>query len=99
VDTAHACGIGVLLDVVYNHLGPDGNFLSRFSKDYFSARYSTDWGEAINFDGDNSGPVREYFLTNAAYWIAEFHLDGLRLMPPRISTTIARHTSSASSAA
>ena len=79
VDTAHACGIGVLLDVVYNHLGPDGNFLSRFSKDYFSARYSTDWGEAINFDGDNSGPVREYFLTNAAYWIDEFHLDGLRV--------------------
>jgi maltooligosyltrehalose trehalohydrolase len=79
VDRAHALGIGVLLDVVYNHLGPDGNYLPRFSRGYFSTRHKTDWGEAINFDGDESGPVREYFLTNAAYWIAEFRLDGLRL--------------------
>ncbi len=79
VNQAHASGLGVILDVVYNHLGPDGNFLSRFSRDYFSSRHKTDWGEAINFDGENSGPVREFFLTNAAYWIDEFHLDGLRV--------------------
>jgi maltooligosyltrehalose trehalohydrolase len=79
VDAAHAEGVGVLLDVVYNHLGPDGNYLKCFSKDYFSKRHTTDWGEAINFDGESSGPVREMFRSNAAYWIEEFHLDGLRL--------------------
>lgn len=79
VDAAHAAGIGVLLDVVYNHLGPDGNYLGEFSPHYFSTRHKTDWGAAINFDGDNSGPVREYFVANAAYWIDEFHLDGLRI--------------------
>ena len=71
--------MGVILDVVYNHLGPDGNYLGRFSSDYFSSRYQNEWGEAINFDGENSGPVREFFSANAAYWIREFHLDGLRL--------------------
>ena len=65
--------------MVYNHLGPDGNYLSRFSSDYFTDRYENEWGEAINFDGENSGPVREFFLANAAYWVREFHLDGLRL--------------------
>jgi maltooligosyltrehalose trehalohydrolase len=79
VDAAHALNLGVILDVVYNHLGPDGNFLGQFSKDYFSDRYKNEWGEALNFDGPNSGPVREFFLTNAAYWIDEYHLDGLRL--------------------
>jgi maltooligosyltrehalose trehalohydrolase len=79
VDRAHALGMGVILDVVYNHIGPDGNYLKQFSEAYFTDRYSTDWGEAINFDGDNAGPVREFFITNAGYWIAEFHLDGLRL--------------------
>jgi maltooligosyltrehalose trehalohydrolase len=79
VDTAHKHGIAVILDVVYNHLGPDGNYLREFSDDYFSWKYSTDWGEAINFDDTNCGPVREFFLTNAVYWIKEFHLDGLRL--------------------
>jgi maltooligosyltrehalose trehalohydrolase len=78
VDQAHACGIGVILDVVYNHFGPDGNSLKYFADAYFTDRYTTDWGEAINFDGDNAGPVREYFLANACYWIDEFHLDGLR---------------------
>jgi maltooligosyltrehalose trehalohydrolase len=78
VDAAHAVGLGVILDVVYNHFGPDGNYLKSFSPYYFSERH-TDWGEAINFDGDNSGPVREFFLTNVAYWTDEFHLDGLRL--------------------
>jgi maltooligosyltrehalose trehalohydrolase len=79
VDRAHALGLGVLLDVVYNHLGPDGNYLKAFSPDYFSRRHATEWGEAMNFDDANSQPVREFFLTNAAYWIDEYHLDGLRL--------------------
>jgi maltooligosyltrehalose trehalohydrolase len=79
VNSAHGLGMGVILDVVYNHAGPAGNFLASFSKSYFTDRYSTDWGEAINFDGKDSEPVREFFVTNAAYWIDEFHLDGLRL--------------------
>jgi len=79
VDEAHRLGLGVILDVVYNHLGPDGNYLTQFSPDYFTDKYACEWGEAINFDGANSAPVREFFLTNAAYWIEEFHLDGLRL--------------------
>lgn len=79
VDCAHAAGIGVILDVVYNHLGPDGNYLWRFSRDYFSTRYQCEWGDPINFDGPNAGPVRDYVLANAAYWIDEFHLDGLRI--------------------
>ncbi len=79
VDRAHALGLGVILDVVYNHLGPDGNYLSRFSSDYFNERHKTDWGEGLNFDGPNREPVREFYTTNAAYWIDEFHLDGLRL--------------------
>jgi len=76
VDKAHELGIGVILDVVYNHLGPEGNHMSAFSEDYLSNQYSTDWGKAINFDCPQS---REFFLTNAAYWIQEFHFDGLRL--------------------
>lgn len=79
VDRAHALGLGVILDVVYNHLGPDGNYLREFSEDYFSTKHKTEWGEAINYDGPNSQPVRDYFSANAAYWITEFHLDGLRL--------------------
>ena len=79
VDAAHRHGIGVLLDVVYNHLGPDGNYLGRFSDHYFTHRHVTEWGDAINFDDAGSGPVREFFIANAGYWIDEFHLDGLRL--------------------
>ena len=79
VDRAHAAGIGVILDVVYNHLGPVGNYLRSFSPAYFSTKYENEWGDALNFDGDDAGPVREYFITNAGYWIEEFHLDGLRL--------------------
>jgi maltooligosyltrehalose trehalohydrolase len=79
VDAAHGCGMGVLLDVVYNHVGPDGNYLTKFSDGYFTADHKTDWGEAINFYGPHSAPVREFYAANAAYWIKEFHLDGLRL--------------------
>jgi maltooligosyltrehalose trehalohydrolase len=79
VNQAHAAGLGVILDVVYNHLGPDGNYLSQFSENYVTDRYDNEWGEALNFDGDNSQPVREFFLANAGYWIDEYHLDGLRL--------------------
>ncbi len=79
VDEAHACRLAVILDVVYNHLGPDGNYLKQFADEYFSARYQTEWGEALNFDGPGSEEVREFFLSNAAYWISEFHFDGLRL--------------------
>lgn len=78
VDKAHRLGIGVILDVVYNHLGPDGNYLEKYSADYFTDKHKTDWGRAINFDGHNSGPVREYFLSNVRYWISDFHIDGLR---------------------
>jgi maltooligosyltrehalose trehalohydrolase len=79
VDRAHALRMGVVLDVVYNHLGPSGNYLKTFAPQYFSARYSSEWGDALNFDGDDAGPVREFVAANAAYWIDEFHLDGLRL--------------------
>ena len=79
VDDAHGLGLGVILDVVYNHAGPIGNYLKSFSPAYFTDRYSNDWGEAFNFDGPDCGPVREFFVTNAGYWIEEFHLDGLRL--------------------
>jgi len=79
INEAHKLDIAVILDVVYNHLGPDGNYLKVFSKDYFADQYTTDWGEALNFDGHNAGPVREFFITNACYWIKEFHFDGLRL--------------------
>ncbi|MGA8808801.1 MAG: alpha-amylase family glycosyl hydrolase, partial [Thermoanaerobaculia bacterium] len=79
VDAAHAHGLGVILDVVYNHLGPDGCYLSQFSADYFTKKYVNDWGDSINFDGRNAEGVREFFAENAAYWIEEFHLDGLRL--------------------
>ena len=79
VDDAHRAGIGVILDVVYNHIGPYGNYLGQFSEDYFSRKHKNDWGGAINFDGENSAPVREWVTTNVAYWAEEYHLDGLRL--------------------
>jgi len=79
VDAAHACGLGVILDVVYNHLGPDGNYLGAFSPAYFTDRHKTAWGDALNFDGPNSEPVRAFFLANACSWAWEYHLDGLRL--------------------
>lgn len=79
VACAHSHGIAVILDVVYNHFGPNGNYLPEFSSDYFTDKYSNEWGEAINFDGENAASVREFFIANAGYWIDEFHLDGLRL--------------------
>ena len=79
IDRAHAEGLAVILDVVYNHPGPDGNYLRAFSHDYFTDRRTNEWGEAVNFDGQSAGPVREFFVANAAYWIQEYHLDGLRL--------------------
>ncbi|MGE0352697.1 MAG: malto-oligosyltrehalose trehalohydrolase [Gemmatimonadales bacterium] len=79
VDTAHGLDLAVHLDVVYNHLGPDGNYLGRFSDAYFSPRHRTPWGEGINFDGPGSGMVREFFVQNAEHWIREYHIDGLRL--------------------
>ncbi len=79
VDAAHSRGLMVFLDVVYNHFGPDGNYLLRYAPDFFTDRYCTPWGDAINYDGPTSGPVREFFIHNALYWLEEFHLDGLRL--------------------
>jgi maltooligosyltrehalose trehalohydrolase len=79
IDRAHQLGLGVILDVVYNHLGPDGNYLRAFAEAYFTDRYKNDWGEALNFHGPDSGPVREFFIANARYWVEEFHFDGLRL--------------------
>jgi maltooligosyltrehalose trehalohydrolase len=78
VDAAHQEGLGVILDVVYNHFGPDGNYTQRFSTHYLS-RHATEWGDAINFDGEHSAAVRELVVSNACEWIREFHLDGLRL--------------------
>ena len=79
VDKAHAVGVGVLLDVVYNHFGNCGNCFQQFTKRYFTDRYKNEWGEAINFDGPGSRGVREFFLTNVRYWIDEFHVDGFRI--------------------
>jgi maltooligosyltrehalose trehalohydrolase len=78
VDAAHAAGLGVILDVVYNHFGPDGNYTRSFSPHYLGAR-ATEWGEAINYDGEHCAPVRELVIANACEWIRDFHLDGLRL--------------------
>src|SRR4051812_34721273 len=78
VDRAHSLGLGVILDIVYNHFGPDGNYLGVFSDDYLLRGKGHEWGDVINFDGPNSGPVREFFITNGRYWIEEFHFDGFR---------------------
>jgi maltooligosyltrehalose trehalohydrolase len=78
VDAAHARGLTVILDVVYNHLGPEGNYLGKFGR-YYTNRYCTPWGSALNFDGADSGPVRDFFIANALYWLDEYCIDGLRL--------------------
>jgi maltooligosyltrehalose trehalohydrolase len=74
----HARGLAAVLDVVYNHLGPEGNYLSEFGP-YFTDRYHTPWGPAVNFDGPDSDEVRRFFIENALYWMTEFHVDALRL--------------------
>jgi maltooligosyltrehalose trehalohydrolase len=79
VDTAHRVGLAVLLDVVYNHFGPDGAYCTVFSPFYRSSRHRSPWGAAINLDGDQSGPVRAFFIENALHWLHEYHVDGLRL--------------------
>ena len=78
VDRAHALGLMVFLDVVYNHFGPAGNYLHAYAKSFFTERHQTPWGAGINFDGRHSRPVRDFFVHNALYWLEEFHLDGLR---------------------
>jgi len=79
VQTAHSRGIMVLLDVVYNHFGPEGNYLGVYAPQFFTARHHTPWGNAINFDGPGSRTVRDFFIHNALYWLTEYHFDGLRL--------------------
>jgi maltooligosyltrehalose trehalohydrolase len=79
VERVHDAGLAVILDVVYNHFGPDGNYLKEFSESWFTDRYVNDWGESINFETEDARPVREFFIANAGCWIEEFHLDGLRL--------------------
>jgi maltooligosyltrehalose trehalohydrolase len=78
VDACHEQGLCVVLDVVYNHLGPEGNYLAEFGP-YFTDRHRTPWGDAVNFDGPDAGPVRRFFVENAVRWVTEFHVDGLRL--------------------
>lgn len=79
VEAAHARGLMVFLDVVYNHFGPEGNYLHVYAPHFFNGRHRTPWGAAINFDGDHCRTVREFFVHNALYWLEEYHLDGLRL--------------------
>jgi maltooligosyltrehalose trehalohydrolase len=99
VDAAHARGLGVLLDVVYNHFGPEGNWLHAYVPEFFNDEHHTPWGAAINYDGPASRGVREFVISNALYWLEEFHLDGLRLdavhsicddSSPHILTELAR---------
>ncbi len=99
VAAAHKHRIAVMLDVVYNHFGPEGNSLARYAPQFFTERHRTPWGAAINFDGDESRTVRDFFIHNALYWLEEYHLDGLRLdavhairddSTPHILTEIAR---------
>ena len=78
IDAAHAVGMAVILDVVYNHIGPDGNYLKEYSNHYFTSKHSTDWGESLNFDDTGAEGVRAFFISNARYWISEFHFDGYR---------------------
>ena len=76
VNEAHKRGLMVLLDVVYNHFGPDGNYLSTYSPQFFNEAHQTPWGAAINFDGEHCGTVRDFFRHNALYWLEEYHFDG-----------------------
>jgi maltooligosyltrehalose trehalohydrolase len=99
IDACHAKGLAVLLDVVYNHLGPTGNYLSRFGP-YFTAAYNTPWGSAVNLDHKGSSQVRQFFVDNALMWLREYHFDGLRLdaihaLYDRSATHFLEHLSSA----
>src|SRR5947209_8471537 len=78
VEACHAAGLALFLDVVYNHLGPEGNYLHEFGP-YFTDRHHTPWGRAVNYDGPDSGPVREYVLDNVRLWFEDYRVDGLRL--------------------
>jgi maltooligosyltrehalose trehalohydrolase len=78
VDRAHALGLGVCLDVVYNHLGPEGNYLGEFGP-YTTARHRSPWGDGMNYDGPDAGPVRAYMVQAARSWVEDFHVDALRL--------------------
>ena len=78
VDACHAQGLAVIMDVVYNHLGPEGNYLRDYGP-YFTHRYPTPWGQAINYDGPDSDAVRHFIISNALYWVTEYHIDALRL--------------------
>jgi maltooligosyltrehalose trehalohydrolase len=99
VDAAHRLGLAVILDVVYNHFGPEGNYLHLYAPQFFDPQRHTPWGAAINFDGEGSRTVRDFFIHNARYWLEEFHIDGLRLdavhaiydrSDPHIVTELAR---------
>jgi len=79
IDEAHGRNLMMFLDVVYNHFGPSGNYLGRYAGGFFTDRHRTPWGDAINFDGADSRPVRDFFIYNALYWLEEFRFDGLRL--------------------
>jgi maltooligosyltrehalose trehalohydrolase len=90
VDACHARGLAVILDVVYNHLGPEGNYLREFGP-YFTDKYRTPWGEAINFDAAESDAVRGYFIQNALQWVQDFHVDALRLDAAHAITDTSAH--------
>ncbi len=79
VDAAHGQGLSVILDVVYNHLGPDGNYFGAYAEEYFNPAHKTPWGDALNFDGPHNGPVRAFFKGNIAHWMDDYHIDGFRL--------------------
>ena len=79
ITAAHRHGLAVILDVVYNHFGPEGNYLHLYAPQFFDARHQTPWGDAVNFDGPGSRTVRDFFIHNACYWLEEYNIDGLRL--------------------
>jgi maltooligosyltrehalose trehalohydrolase len=79
IDTAHSLNMGVILDVVYNHLGPSGNFITKFNDYYISEKHETDWGKGLNYDGENCKGLREFILTNVKYWLTEYRFDGFRI--------------------
>src|SRR5207253_5704421 len=78
VEACHARGLAIFLDVVYNHFGPEGNYLSSIAPDFFTERHHTPWGAALDFEGPRSRPVRDFMIHNALYWLKEYGFDGLR---------------------